>query len=84
MNQEGSAENTAEFVEEVDNLFDSFSGAMHVEPGKTLHFLLSDDSPHIGYWTKASMEEDSDRKQSLVYPSEKLVGSVGTSNCSGD
>lgn len=41
------------FVEEVDNLFDSFGGTTYVGPGKTLNCLLSDDSHHIGYWNKA-------------------------------
>jgi hypothetical protein len=45
----------AEFVEKVDNLFNSFSGGMCVDPGKTLYCPLCDNSPHIDYWTKASM-----------------------------
>jgi hypothetical protein len=46
---------TAEFVEEVDSLFSSFNGGMSVDPGKALHCPLSDNSPHIGHWTKASV-----------------------------
>jgi hypothetical protein len=40
---------------EADNLFGSLISAMCVASGKTLHCPLSDDSPHIGYWSKASM-----------------------------
>jgi hypothetical protein len=46
---------TAAFVEEVDHLFHSFNGGTHVDPGKTLRCPLSDDSPHVDHWKKASM-----------------------------
>jgi hypothetical protein len=46
---------TAQFVEEVDSLFDSFNGGTSVDPGKKLRCPLSDNSPHIRHWTKASM-----------------------------
>jgi len=46
---------TAVFVEDVDKLFDSFNSVKHAAPGKVLHSRLSDKSPHIGHWTKASM-----------------------------
>jgi hypothetical protein len=38
------------FVEEADNLFDNFNGGTNVNLEKT----LSDESPHICHWTKAS------------------------------
>ena len=40
------------FVEDVDKLFDSFNSVKRAAP---LHSPLSDDSPHIDHWTKASM-----------------------------
>jgi hypothetical protein len=40
----------AAFVEEVDNLFDSFIGGMRVDQGKTLRCPLSAISPHIDHW----------------------------------
>jgi hypothetical protein len=43
------------FVEKVDNLIDNFNGGMRVDPGKTLHCPLNDNSPHIDHWKKASM-----------------------------
>ena len=46
---------TTVFVEDVDKLFDSFNSVKHAAPGKALHSPLSDSSPHIGHWTKASM-----------------------------
>jgi hypothetical protein len=46
---------TAAFFEEVDNLFDSFSGGMRVDPRKTLCCPLNDNSPHIDHWIKAHM-----------------------------
>jgi hypothetical protein len=46
---------TAAFVEEVDLLFDSFNGGTRVDPGKTLRCPLSNNSPHMVHWKKASM-----------------------------
>jgi hypothetical protein len=43
------------FVEDVDKLFYSFNSVKRAAPGKALHSPLSDNSPHIGHWTKASM-----------------------------
>jgi hypothetical protein len=45
---------TVKYVE-VDNLFSSFSGGKHVEPGKSLCFPHSDKSLDIDYWTKATV-----------------------------
>jgi hypothetical protein len=44
------------FVEAVDDLFDSFNGGACVDGEKPLRSPLSDNSPHTGHWTKASME----------------------------
>ena len=46
---------TAVFVKFVDKLFDSFNSVKHAAPGKALRSPLSDTSPHIDHWTKASM-----------------------------
>jgi hypothetical protein len=46
---------TGIFVGEVDKLFDSFNSVRRAAPGKALRTPLSDNSPHIGQWTKASM-----------------------------
>jgi hypothetical protein len=46
---------TAVFVEQVDSLFDSFNGGTRVDQAKTLRCPLSDNSPHIEHWKKASM-----------------------------
>ena len=46
---------TAFFVEKVDKLFDSFNSVKRGAAGKPLRSPLSDNSPHIGHWTKASM-----------------------------
>jgi hypothetical protein len=46
---------TAVFVDDVE-LFDSFNSVKHAAPGKALRSPLSDNSPHIGHWTKACME----------------------------
>ena len=46
---------TAVFVEDIDQLFDSFNSVMRAAPSKALHSPLSDNSPHIGHWTKAIM-----------------------------
>ena len=46
---------TAVFVEDIDKLFDSFNSVKHAAPGKTLCSPVSDNSPHIGHWTKASI-----------------------------
>ena len=45
----------AVFVEDIDKLFDSFNSVKRAAPGKTLRSPLSDNSPHIHHWTKASM-----------------------------
>jgi hypothetical protein len=45
----------AVFVEDIDKLFDSYNSVKSAAPGKTLLSPLSDNSPHIGHWTKASM-----------------------------
>jgi hypothetical protein len=41
------------FVEEVDQLFDSFNSNKHAPAFKKFLRLLSIDSPHMGYWDKA-------------------------------
>jgi hypothetical protein len=46
---------TAVFVDDVDELFDSFNSVKHGASGKPLRSPLSDKSPHIDHWTKASM-----------------------------
>ncbi|XP_023704612.1 uncharacterized protein LOC111862951 isoform X3 [Cryptotermes secundus] len=46
---------TAVFVGEVDNLFDSFSGGTSVGRRKALCCPLSDSSPDIELWKRASM-----------------------------
>jgi len=46
---------TAVFVEDVDKPFDSFNSVKRAVPGKALRSPLSDNSLHIGHWTKASM-----------------------------
>jgi hypothetical protein len=46
---------TALFVEDVYKLFDSFNTVKHAATGKPLRGPLSDNSPHIGHWTKANM-----------------------------
>jgi len=43
------------FVEEFDRLFDNFTSVKCAAPGKILCSPLSDNSPHIVHWTKASM-----------------------------
>jgi hypothetical protein len=43
------------FVADVDKLFDSFNSVKCASAGKALRSPLSDNSPHIGNWTKASM-----------------------------
>ena len=45
----------AVFVEDIDKLFDSSNSVKRAAPGKALRSPLSDNSPHIGHWTKASM-----------------------------
>jgi len=46
---------TAVFVEGIDKLFDSFNSVKRAAPGKVWRSPLSDNSTHIGHWTKASM-----------------------------
>jgi hypothetical protein len=43
------------FAEDTDKLFDSFNSVKHAAPSQTLLSPLSDHSPPIGHWTKASM-----------------------------
>jgi hypothetical protein len=43
---------TAAFVEVFGNLFGSYSGGTHVDPGKTLRCPLGDNSPHVHYWAQ--------------------------------
>jgi hypothetical protein len=61
------------FYEQVDNLFNSFSGGTRVDQGKTLRCPLSNNSPHIEYWKKASMVINSwiflkDGKYAFLHP----------------
>ena len=46
---------TAVFVDDIDELFDSFNSLKHAAPGKALRSPLTDNNPHIGHWTKACM-----------------------------
>jgi hypothetical protein len=46
---------TAVFVEDMDKLFDSFNSVKCGAPGKALRSPLTNNSPHIGHWTKSSM-----------------------------
>jgi len=46
---------TGVFVEEVNQLFDSFNSNMHTPPFKKLLRPLSSDSPHMGFWDKAGI-----------------------------
>jgi hypothetical protein len=51
---------TAEVIEGVHNLLESFHDGSLVDPGKTLCCpLVCDSSPNIGHWTKASIEVSS-------------------------
>jgi len=43
------------FVVDADKLFDSYNSVKRAAPGKALHSPCSDNSPHIGHWTKASL-----------------------------
>jgi hypothetical protein len=49
---------TAAFVDQDDSLFDRFNGGTHVDKKKkkkkTMRCPLSDNSPHIEHWKKAS------------------------------
>jgi len=45
----------AVFVKDINKLFDSFNSVKRAAPGKTLCSPLSNNSPHIHCWTKASM-----------------------------
>ena len=51
---------TAVFVEDVDQLFDSFNSVKRAAPGKALRSPLSDNSPHIGIriaqWNSGSLQ----------------------------
>ena len=69
---------TAYFVDEVDKLFDSFNSVKLGPTAKPLRRPLSDDSPHIGHWTKASMginswifRKDGKRAFNTLTPSQK-------------
>jgi len=46
---------TAVFVQGFNKLYDSFNSVKRAAPGKIWHSPLSDNSPHVGHWTKASM-----------------------------
>jgi len=46
---------TAVYVEDVDKLYDSFDIVKCAATGKAMRGPLSDNSPHIGHWTKTSM-----------------------------
>ena len=46
---------TAVLVVFIHKLFDSFNSVKHAAPGKAFRSPLSDNSPHIEHWTKASM-----------------------------
>jgi len=46
---------TGVFVEEVDQLFDSFNSNFLAPPFKKLLCPLSSDIPHMGYWDKAGI-----------------------------
>ena len=48
---------TAVFVEDVDKQFDSFNSVKRAATGKALRIPLSDNSPHIGHWTNASIKD---------------------------
>jgi len=46
---------TAVSVKDINKLFESFNTVQCAVPGKTLRSPLSDNSSHIGHWTKGSM-----------------------------
>jgi hypothetical protein len=46
---------TGVFVEEVDQLFNSFNSNFHAPPFKKFLRALSSDSPHMVYWDKAGV-----------------------------
>jgi hypothetical protein len=70
---------TAEFVEEVDNHFDTFNGGTCVDQWKTLHCPLKDNSPHIDHWTMVSMRINSciflkNGKATFLHPPSLQIG----------
>jgi hypothetical protein len=70
---------TAAFVEQVDNLVDSFSGGTHVDQGTILHCQLSNNSLHTEHWKEASIGINNwiflkDGKPGFLYPPPSQTG----------